>query len=65
MNLVEIREMSKIELIAKIEELKEKKFRLTFKHKTTVLKNTMDIRNIRKDIARINTILNEKNMNKH
>lgn len=62
MNLLEIREMSNIEINAKIEELKQKKFKLSFKHKTTVLKNTMELKNIRKDIARLKTIVNEKNI---
>jgi large subunit ribosomal protein L29 len=62
MNLLEIREMSNIEINAKIEELKQKKFKLSFKHKTTVLKNTMELKNIRKDIARLKTIINEKNI---
>ena len=63
MNLAELRDMTKPELVSKLEELKEKKFKLGFKHKTTMLDNPMEIRNIRKDIARIKTIMREKEIN--
>ena len=60
MNLAEIRELSKSELEIKLKELYEKKFKLSFKHKTTVLKNPMELSNLKKDIARINTLIIEK-----
>ncbi len=59
MKITEMRQMSKVELTAKLKELQEKKFKLAFKHKTTMLKNTMELSNIKKEIARINTIIKE------
>jgi large subunit ribosomal protein L29 len=61
MNLSEMREMSQLELKNKLKELQEKKFKLGFKHKTTVLKNPMEISTLRKNIARINTLIIENN----
>ncbi|MCP4482642.1 MAG: 50S ribosomal protein L29 [bacterium] len=60
MNLQELRDMSKPELEAKLAELSEKKFKLSFKHKITMLENPMDLRNLRRDIARVKTIMREK-----
>ena len=60
MSLVELKDMTTPELVSKLEELREKKFKLGFKHKTTMLDNPMEIRKIRKDIARIKTIMKEK-----
>ena len=63
MNLAELRGLSELDLTLKLEELNEKKFKLGFKHRTTMLENPMEIRNIRKDIARIQTIIREKSKN--
>jgi len=55
-----LREMTAEELNARIEQLKEEQFRLRFRATTTQLENPMLLRNIRRDIARINTILRER-----
>ncbi len=52
------KEMSKVELSAKINELKEKKFYLEFKYKATNVKDLKEIRNLRKGIAHIFTVIN-------
>jgi large subunit ribosomal protein L29 len=56
----EIREMSVDDLKAKIEELTEERFRLRFRSATESIENPMRFRAIRRDIARLNTILQEK-----
>ena len=56
----EIRELSLDDLRAKIAELTEERFRLRFRSATESIENPMRFRAIRRDIARLNTILQEK-----
>jgi large subunit ribosomal protein L29 len=59
----EIRELSLDDLRAKIAELTEERFRLRFRSATESIENPMRFRAIRRDIARLNTILREKEAN--
>ena len=59
----EIREMSLDDLRGKIAELTEERFRLRFRSATESIENPMRFRAIRRDIARLNTILREKEAN--
>ena len=61
MKTTEIREMSSIELENKLKELKEELFNLRFQHAINQLENPHKIADVKKDIARVKTILNEKN----
>ena len=56
----EIREMSLEDVKAKLEELTEERFRLRFRSATESIENPMRFRAIRRDIARLQTILREK-----
>jgi large subunit ribosomal protein L29 len=56
----ELREMSVDDLRSRLEELTEEKFRLRFRSATESIENPMRFRAIRREIARINTILNER-----
>lgn len=56
----EIKSLSVVELEAKLRDAEEKIFRLKFRHSSTPLKNPLEIRNLRKDIARYRTLLKEK-----
>jgi large subunit ribosomal protein L29 len=58
--LNELRNMSKEELLSKLEEMKKRLFELKLKHNVFKIKNPLEIRNLRRDIARVNTILREK-----
>jgi large subunit ribosomal protein L29 len=49
------------ELHSKEEELKDQLFKLKFQHALGQLENALKLKNIKKDLARIKTILNEKN----
>ncbi|MBN2245737.1 MAG: 50S ribosomal protein L29 [Candidatus Aminicenantes bacterium] len=60
MKATEIRELSDDELITKELELKEQLFKLKFQHTLGQLENAMKLKAVKKDIARIKTILNEK-----
>ncbi len=56
----ELREMSQENLESKLAELTEEKFRLRFRSATESIENPMRFRAIRREIARIQTILREK-----
>ncbi len=58
----EIREWDKAEIETRIVELKEELFRLKFRSATMDLENPRLVPNIRKDIARLNTILREREL---
>ncbi len=60
----ELRELSEDELEAKERELTEQLFKLRFQHSLGQLENAMKLKNIRRDIARIKTILEDKTRNK-
>jgi large subunit ribosomal protein L29 len=56
----EIRELSDAELLEKLKSLKAELFNLRFQHATMQLENPMRIRQVKKDIARVHTILTER-----
>ncbi len=56
----ELREMSVEDLTNRLGELTEERFRLRFRSATESIENPMRFRAIRRDIARIKTILKEK-----
>ena len=56
----ELRDMSLEDLESKLTELTEERFRLRFRSATESIENPMRFRAIRRDIARIRTILKEK-----
>ena len=61
MKAVEIRQMTVEELNAKLVELKKELFNLRFQHAVNQLENPHKIADVKKDIARVMTILHEKN----
>lgn len=58
----ELRAMSQDELTAQLKSLKEQLFRLRFQLATAQLENPMRIRQVRKDIARVHTIIREREL---
>jgi large subunit ribosomal protein L29 len=56
----EVRDMSVEDLQTRLGELTEERFRLRFRSATESIENPMRFRAIRRDIARIQTILKEK-----
>lgn len=48
------------EIRDRIEQLQEERFRLRFRSATQQLDNPMLLRNIRRDISRLNTVLRER-----
>ena len=61
MKAKDLREMTNAELEAKLGELKTELFNLRFQHATKQLENPMKLVEVRKDIAKVMTILHEKN----
>ncbi len=62
MKISKIREMSSPDLEKELGELKQELFKLRFSLATNGLDNPMKIREVKKDIARINTILTERKL---
>lgn len=63
MKAKEIRDMSGAELQRRMEELKTELFNLRFQLATGQLDNPMQIKRVRKDIARVQTIIRERELN--
>ena len=60
MKAKELKNLSTEELIKKLDELKKDLFMLRMQHATNQLDNPMQIANVKKDIARVKTIIREK-----
>ena len=60
MKINKIREMSSPELEKELGELKTELFKLKFSLATNGLDNPMKIREVKRDIAKINTVLTER-----
>ena len=60
MKINKIREMSSPELEKELDELKSELFKLRFSLATNGLDNPMKIKEVKKDIAKINTVLTER-----
>jgi large subunit ribosomal protein L29 len=58
----EIRDMSDGDINARVAELEEERFRLKFRSATEPLENPLRLRTIRRDIARLKTILRERQL---
>lgn len=62
MSLLEIREMTDEELRENLAELKEEQFNLRFQVATNQLDNTSRIKDVKKEIARILTVLRQREL---
>ncbi len=60
MNGKQVHEMTDAELEAKLAELKAELFNLRFSHATHQLANPMQLKNTKRDIARIKTVIGER-----
>lgn len=60
MDATELRELSQDALQAKLAELREERFRLRFRSASEAIDNPMRFRTLRRDIARILTVLRER-----
>ena len=60
MKAKELKNLSVEQLTKKLEELKKDLFMLRMQHATNQLDNPMQLANVKKDIARVKTIIREK-----
>jgi large subunit ribosomal protein L29 len=60
MQAEEIREMGDDDIRARLAELEEERFRLRFRAATEPLEDPLRLRAVRKDIARLHTVLRER-----
>lgn len=60
MKIKDIKEMTNDELSNKLKDLKTELFNLRFSHASGNLENPLQLKNIKKDIARIKTIIRER-----
>ncbi|MBR2560132.1 MAG: 50S ribosomal protein L29 [Firmicutes bacterium] len=64
MELNKIREMTDVELAHEFDQKKQELFNLRFQHVTGQLENPVKMREVKRDIARVKTIIREKEMAK-
>lgn len=64
MELKKMREMSEVELNAELVKMKKDLFNLRFQHVTGQLENPIKMRDTKRDIARVKTIIREKQLEK-
>ena len=64
MELKKMREMSEVELNAELVKMKKDLFNLRFQHVTGQLENPIKMRETKRDIARVKTIIREKELAK-
>ena len=62
MKAAELRKMKLGELKKKADELKMELLKLKFQQKISGLDNPMEVRNLRRDIARVLTVIREKEL---
>ena len=55
-----VRELNNEELVAKLADLKKELFNLRLSHATGQLTNPLALANVKKDIARVKTVLRER-----
>jgi len=60
MDANELRDKTPDQLRDQLAQLKKEAFNLRFQQATSQLENTARVRQVRRDVARVNTVLNEK-----
>ena len=63
MDIKKIRSMSPADLVAEEGKLKKELFNLRFQHVTGQLENPVKMREVKKDIARVKTVMKENELN--
>ncbi|MBS5334012.1 MAG: 50S ribosomal protein L29 [Clostridiales bacterium] len=64
MELKKMRDMTEVELNTELSKMKKELFNLRFQHATGQLENPVKMRELKKDIARVKTIIREKELAK-
>ena len=64
MELKKMRDMTEVELNTELSKLKKELFNLRFQHATGQLENPVQMRELKRNIARVKTIIREKELAK-
>ena len=64
MELKKMREMTEVELNSELAKMKKELFNLRFQHVTGQLENPVKMREVKREIARMKTIIREKELAK-
>ena len=64
MELKKMREMTEVELNTELGKMEKELFNLRFQHVTGQLENPVKMRELKRDIARVKTIIREKELAK-
>ena len=64
MEMNKFRQMTDVELSSELDKMKKELFNLRFQHVTGQLENPVKMREVKRDIARVKTIIREKEMAK-
>ena len=64
MELKKMREMTEVELNTELGKMKKELFNLRFQHVTGQLENPVQMRELKREIARVKTIIREKELAK-
>jgi len=65
MKISEIKELTNIEIVERLQVEKENLVRLRLNHAVSPLDNPLKIKDSKKDVARLNTILRERELNEN
>ena len=63
MKATELRKKSPTELEKELIELKEELFKLRFQHATNQLANPLQLKHVKRDIARVKTVMRQQELN--
>ena len=64
MELKKMRDMTEVELHTELSKMKKELFNLRFQHATGQLENPVQMRELKRNIARVKTIIREKELGK-
>ena len=64
MKASEIKDLSMEEMLRKLDDLKEELFNLRFQHETGQLENPQKMKQTKRDIARMKTLIKQSELNK-
>ena len=64
MELKKMRELTEVELNTELDKMKKELFNMRFQHVTGQLENPVKMRELKRDIARVKTIIREKELAK-
>ena len=64
MELTKMRDMTEVELNTELSKMKKELFNLRFQHATGQLENPVQMRELKRNIARVKTIIREKELGK-